>query len=1301
MGDKTQLKNMINRCRSNGIRIYSEVVINHMCTDGNDMYENHINNDCSSWGKKTGSSGSPFWTGKGLNKNNMYTGLKPVHEFPAVPYFASDFHCKPKDPDYLSINGSNFIWIANLVDLNTEKEYVQQRISDFLTELMSIGISGFSINAALYVSPDNYISIFKKLKNNLGGNFPYDFFAYLYFIMDNEREKEMILCNNDNFGESFVEKMQNEGFNDNDIDKIKISGENYIGNVFPVCSNDGIWKVSEQRYVLKLLNQDIQDPERNDTYIKYKNLIQHQENYIKMLNDSNRDCKIKVIFSSYSLMNISKGIPDGKSDCKKCKNEVCKQECKNSVPYQKAYNPLSIGYDSGDENNWKEGTYTRIHRSIDIVNSMRKWMGFNIYTENQLFGKERLKADCNDSCLICNDESKKLNLCIYCNIDKGFYPIFYGNIYERYHECIYNESNIERLYFDSEDNYFKPCYETCRTCIKQGNETNHNCLSCDINHIFRPEDLYKNNCVLNCTFHYYFNAFGQYKCTDTQECPKEANLLIKEKNKCINDCQKDNIYKYEYNGYCLEDCPTNTEKENHLCKDIYIPQDSYISSIIISDSFIYKDNYTSSFPSTPSIPSITSVSSIPTDKYIIDEKSIPTYSYILSDLYTSSNKSIDKECTLTTQELELKKFYNNKNIESLVKVYSNEYSYTDNHISQYKNEEYNIIIYKNQDCIVNLNLDLPEIDFGSCYTKTQNYYSINNSLIIVTVDKYLHKNNPYTTNSFFNPNTTEKLESEVLCKDDPITIKENLTLFIKNDNNYELILYLMNQGINIFNSSDSFYTDICFDFDFPLNKDITLKDRLLLFYPNISLCDNGCKNIGINLTLMTAICECYFVDIINNELIQDNIIISNFVNEFYEIISESNLEVVKCYKYIFKYFTKLYGGYIVLVLVFNQIILTLYYCNKNVFNIKKYIFNITHNYIEYLKRKKNSDNKIINNIYNNKITINNKNIKSAINFKKEKKTSCYNLESTLKFNRKSNFYQTAKEKMTIKNNSGYSNRKKSDNTLISLNRSSLNSKENIKFISLYNNIAKIKSNKSKKLEKTKINFTEYLASSVDDLDYDDAIKKDNRKFCNYFYELIKEKQITANAFFTKDPLKPKAIKIMFFNLNIIIYFVINGLFFNENYISKIYNSNEEEKFLTFLPRSINRLVYTTFASFVFNIIVECFEVEEKKIKGIFIREKNNLSNLKYEIILLIKLINRRYILFIILAFFIFLISFYYLLCFNYVYPNVQIEWIKSSIVVMILMQIVSILTLFLETLLRYMSFFLKSEKLYKISKLLE
>ena len=180
------------------------------------------------------------------------------------------------------------------------------------------------------------------------------------------------------------------------------------------------------------------------------------------------------------------------------------------------------------------------------------------------------------------------------------------------------------------------------------------------------------------------------------------------------------------------------------------------------------------------------------------------------------------------------------------------------------------------------------------------------------------------------------------------------------------------------------------------------------------------------------------------------------------------------------------------------------------------------------------------------------------------------------------------------------------------------------------------------------------------------------------------------------------IKIMVFVLDVILYFVVNGLFFSEAVISELYNLNEEEEnFFSYLPRSINRLIYTTLVSVVVSIITDFFFVEEKKLKGIFRREKNNSKILNEKVVEFIKDLKIRYIAFIIVVSIILIISFFYLLCFNYVYPYSQTEWIKSSITIMIIMQILSLLKCILETSMRFLSYKFKSEKLYKISKILD
>ena len=111
-------------------------------------------------------------------------------------------------------------------------------------------------------------------------------------------------------------------------------------------------------------------------------------------------------------------------------------------------------------------------------------------------------------------------------------------------------------------------------------------------------------------------------------------------------------------------------------------------------------------------------------------------------------------------------------------------------------------------------------------------------------------------------------------------------------------------------------------------------------------------------------------------------------------------------------------------------------------------------------------------------------------------------------------------------------------------------------------------------------------------------------------------------------------------------------------------------------------------------------MEENKIKGIFKRDIDNRLIIKRSIAMLIREIKKRYVSFIIMTFIILVISLYYILCFNYVYPKSQMEWIKSSITIILIMQILSILVVLLEAIARDLSFHYQSEKLFKFKQFL-
>ena len=65
-----------------------------------------------------------------------------------------------------------------------------------------------------------------------------------------------------------------------------------------------------------------------------------------------------------------------------------------------------------------------------------------------------------------------------------------------------------------------------------------------------------------------------------------------------------------------------------------------------------------------------------------------------------------------------------------------------------------------------------------------------------------------------------------------------------------------------------------------------------------------------------------------------------------------------------------------------------------------------------------------------------------------------------------------------------------------------------------------------------------------------------------------EKQIFINTFFNYDPFRPLSIKIILLFLNLILYMCVNGLFYGEDAISKIYHIEGDDPFFGFFPRSI-------------------------------------------------------------------------------------------------------------------------------------
>ena len=839
----------------------------------------------------------------------------------------------------------------------------------------------------------------------------------------------------------------------------------------------------------------------------------------------------------------------------------------------------------------------------------------------------KCKCTSNIACHYCSNESKKHNLCESCNNDEGYYSKSDEEITNNIFINCYKDP--EGYFLEGNNKEYRPCYSTCKKCLGNGNEENNNCAQCFFGYEFKSDFENDKNCYKKCDYYYYFNSEKQYFCTEIDSCPLNYSKLIISKNKCIDNCINDEKYKYDYKDKCYEKCPTNTipsENNTYICEDIKVEEHK------------------------------------------------------------------EEECKITKQNLnDYKKDVTINDINPLTKDYANNFFSRNDYVYTYENDFISIYIYKNISCLEATTGSAPQIDFGECYQKLKNNYSFTEDLIISIITINNNENTkPITTYAFSNPKTGEVLNSSKVCENETIIIQEDVKALIENidDTKEEYILFCTKQGINVFNISNEFYNDLCFHFESPNGRDVPLKDRIAMFYPNITLCDKGCENRGIDFENLKAKCECTFNDLMGNQLFTDNLY-GQSIEEIMDLLSSLNIAVVQCIKDIFnkKYFIKCDGAFIFLGLFLFEIICIIKFISEGLYKIRKFLLNLTQAYFDFisknknkLKRKKKRQNLLL-------INFPPKNKAKSKDSLKKDSFSCLqnpNISSNRNLQKKNSF----RNKQNINSNLEERTNKK------------LNSEKPKKGIS-YKNQEILKTSKESNQEKDeKINIKEYLSISFDENDFDDVIDMDKRTFWQYFCEKFQENQIFINSFFIIEPLRPRSLKLLVLILTIQLYFTINALFYTEEYLSEIFYINKKDSFFAFVPRRFNHFIYTSVVSKIITYLIEFFFIEERKIKKIFIRNKEGELKLKYDISNVTKDIEKRFYGLIISSVIVTIISFIYISCFNIVYPNTKIEWIKSSIFILIIMQIINFIFTFTETSIRYFAIKFNSEKIFKLGLIL-
>ena len=130
-GDRSQLAATIQRCHAVGVKLYADAVINHM----------------TAMSRGVGSAGTSF------TKYN-YPGL----------YQLPDFHtCKKNIANYKDREEVLDCELVGLADLKTESARVQQRIANYLIDLVHLGIDGFRIDAAKHIDSKDIAAILQRV----------------------------------------------------------------------------------------------------------------------------------------------------------------------------------------------------------------------------------------------------------------------------------------------------------------------------------------------------------------------------------------------------------------------------------------------------------------------------------------------------------------------------------------------------------------------------------------------------------------------------------------------------------------------------------------------------------------------------------------------------------------------------------------------------------------------------------------------------------------------------------------------------------------------------------------------------------------------------------------------------------------------------------------------------------------------------------------------------------------------------------------------------------------------------------
>lgn len=515
-------------------------------------------------------------------------------------------------------------------------------------------------------------------------------------------------------------------------------------------------------------------------------------------------------------------------------------------------------------------------------------------------------------------------------------------------------------------------------------------------------------------------------------------------------------------------------------------------------------------------------------------------------------------------------------------------------------------------------------------------------------------------------------------------------------NNIELVIPIINleesilnlsesysqQGIDVFNSSDSFFNDRCYPYsDSENDTDIPVSSRREDIFKNVSFCSNDCTYNGIDHDSLTVKCRCDTQNTdttIQSTITHDKskITSSELVSEFTSSLTSTNLLVVTCINLIFNFKsmrTNL-GCIILFAILVTEILVFLYAVCQGTRPIEEFL------------------NKFIAGSPPKKSNYQDPEIKIT---KPKKKQTGYSINSCSTFAGLSN----KRKKNNIKRKFDLNSRISDEPEKMSSENNETNNDYCETVNSLHNKpitiVVPFRKRSQKRLKSTFNTEKPITDEEINELSYEEAVEMDHRNFCQLYWGYLQEEEVLLNTFIKSYFVELKSIRIILFFTSIAIDFALNALFYTDSLIETKYKNGGTLDFLLSIPKSL----YSFAIGFVIGFMLQWLSSSKSNLITLMKHEKNKFEFKRMSQAILRKL-RHKLVFYFIINFILMMFFWYYVTAFCAVYHSTQISWLTGGLTSFGISLLIPFLICIIFASMRILSLRYKKRTLYLLVKFL-